>query len=65
MKPSTHMKTNTFLYPLLSFMSSKPIAGCGKAVPNNLSCDWSARFMKVILLGLSLVRTTQPTTQNN
>ena len=27
-------------------------------MPTNLSCDWSTRFMKVILLGLSLVRTS-------
>ena len=29
---------------------------------SNLSCDWSTRFMKVILLGLSLVRTIGSTT---
>ena len=27
-------------------------------MPKNLSCGWSTRFMKVILLGLSLVRTS-------
>ena len=27
-------------------------------IPKNLSCDWSMRFMKVIFLGLSLVRTS-------
>ena len=32
---------------------------CGGGVmPKYLSCDWSARFMKVVLLGLSSVRTT-------
>ena len=28
----------------------------GVRTPTNLTCDWSMRFMKVILLGLSLVR---------
>ena len=29
-----------------------------RKIPKNLSCDWSMRFMKVIFLGLSLVRTS-------
>ena len=29
----------------------------GKGTPKNLSCDWSTRFMRVIMLGLSLVGT--------
>ena len=29
-----------------------------EGMPKNLSCDWSTRFMKVILLGLSLVSTS-------
>ena len=28
-------------------------------MPKNLSCDWSKQFMKVILIGLSLVRSLQ------
>jgi hypothetical protein len=28
-----------------------------EAMPKSLSCDWSTRFMRVILLGLSLVGT--------
>ena len=28
-----------------------------QAMPKILSCDWSTRFMRVILLGLSLVGT--------
>ena len=27
-------------------------------IPKNLSCDWSTWFMKMLLLGLSLVRTS-------
>ena len=29
----------------------------GMVMSKNLSCDWSTRFMKVTMLGLSLVRT--------
>ena len=29
-----------------------------EGMPKNLSCNWSTRFMKVILLGLSLVSTS-------
>ena len=30
----------------------------GETMPKNLSCDWLTQFMKFILLGLSLVRTS-------
>ena len=33
------------------------IKGEGVEMLRNQSCDWSTRFMKVILLGLSLVNT--------
>ena len=33
------------------------VVGGGGGTLKNQSCDWSTRFMKVILLGLSLVRT--------
>ena len=38
-------------------MANKPQFKSGRGkMPKNLSCDWSTRFMKVIVLGLSLVR---------
>jgi hypothetical protein len=34
------------------------LQGMGMAMPKSKYCDWSTRFMKVILLGLSLVSTS-------
>ena len=38
-------------------VNMQQLRGKDQGMPRNLSCDWLTRFMRVILLGLSLVGT--------